>query len=228
MEIRKSDRGLLAEIEAWLSLNRTPEAKDLADLKASILHHLQSTEGEASSWATQSRQLTTEAVNLSTRLIATKFVADEAVGLVWELVAALMQLHTVSSTIFPPENEKVPLLWRMAIQQAAAALSKAAAFTAAIAPAAPTVGGATEPQILPPVDAVPEYVPDWPGVPEPFDHVAVDEDGRVFCFVGYPERRPANGVWYPMSGQYKDVSYITEIPEPPGDTWKQMIYQRPK
>lgn len=164
----------------------------------------------------------------STRPPATNFVADEAVGLVWELVAALMQLHTVSSTIFPPENEKVPLLWRMAIQQAAAALSKAAAFTAAIAPAAPTVGGATEPVIFPPVDAVPEYVPDWPGVPEPFDHVAVDEDGRVFCFVGYPERRPANGVWYPMSGQYKDVSYITEIPEPPGDTWKQMIYQRPK
>ena len=68
----------------------------------------------------------------STRPPATNFVADEAVGLVWELVAALMQLHTVSSTIFPPENEKVPLLWRMAIQQAAAALSKAAAFTAAV------------------------------------------------------------------------------------------------
>ena len=209
------------EIEAWLSLNRTPEAKDLADLKASILHHLQSTEGETSSWAAQSRQFIA-------RPLATKFVADEAVGLAGELAGALTQLHAVSSAVFPPENEKVPLLWRMAIQQAAAALSKAAAFTAAIAPAAPTVGGATDPVILPPVDAVPEYVPDWPGVPEPFDHVAVDEDGRVFCFVGYPERRPANGVWYPMSGQYKDVSYITEIPEPPGDTWKQMIYQRPK
>ena len=81
----------------------------------------------------------------TTRLLATKFVADEAVGLVGELVAALTQLHTVSSTIFPPENEKVPLLWRMAIQQAAAALAKAAQFTAAITSTAPTVGGETEP-----------------------------------------------------------------------------------
>ena len=89
----------------------------------------------------------------TTRLLATKFVADEAVGLVGELVAALTQLHTVSSTIFPPENEKVPLLWRMAIQQAAAALAKAAQFTAAITSTAPTVGGETETQIFPPVDA---------------------------------------------------------------------------
>ena len=83
----------------------------------------------------------------TTRLLATKFVADEAVGLVGELVAALTQLHTVSSTIFPPENEKVPLLWRMAIQQAAAALAKAAQFTAAITSTAPTVGGKAETEI---------------------------------------------------------------------------------
>ena len=173
-------------------------------------------------WQEKSRQLTTEAVNLSNRLLATKFVADEAAGLVKELGRALKNIAGFDHFI---SEEKARGVF---IANVYPAIAKATQFTAAIAPTAPAVGAPTEPQILPPVDAVPEYVPDWPGIPEPFDHVAVDEDGRVFCFVGCPERRPANGVWYPMSGQYKDVSYITEIPEPPGDTWKQMIYQRPK
>lgn len=92
----------------------------------------------------------------------------------------------------------------------------------------PTVGGEAETQISPPVDAVAEYVPDWPGVPEPFDHVAVDEDGRgiLLCWLSREKARK----WRLVSDERpdKDVSYITEIPEPPGDTWKQMIYQRPK
>ena len=147
MEIRKSDRGLLAEIEAWLSLNRTPEAKDLADLKASILHHLQSTEGETSSWATQSRQLTTEAVNLSNRLLATKFVADEAVGLVGELgrLMEVVDYNTDFETLG---------VYAKYVENARATLAKAAQFTAAITEATPTVGGEADPVIFPPVDGL--------------------------------------------------------------------------
>lgn len=130
------------EIEAWLSLNRTPEAKDLADLKASILHHLQSTEGETSSWATQSRQLTAE----TTRPLAAKFVADEAVGLVKELERALKNIAGFDHFI---SEEKARGVF---IANVYPAIAKAAQFTAAIAPTAPTVGGETETQIFPPVE----------------------------------------------------------------------------
>ncbi len=123
------------EIEAWLSLNRTPEAKDLADLKASILHHLQSTEGETSSWATQSRQLTAE----TTRPLATKFVADEAAGLVKELGRALKNIAGFDHFI---SEEKARGVF---IANVYPAIAKATQFTAAIAPTAPAVGGETEP-----------------------------------------------------------------------------------
>lgn len=128
------------EIEAWLSLNRTPEAKDLADLKASILHHLQSTEGETSSWATQSRQLTAE----TTRPLAAKFVADEAVGLVKELERALKNIAGFDHFI---SEEKARGVF---IANVYPALAKATQFTAA--GTGPTVGGATETQIFPPVE----------------------------------------------------------------------------
>ena len=80
------------------------------------------------------------------RLLATKFVADEAVGLVKELERALKNIAGFDHFI---SEEKARGVF---IANVYPAIAKAAQFTAAIAPTAPTVGGETETQIFPPVE----------------------------------------------------------------------------
>ena len=222
-EIRKSDRGILIEILVWLSERPCPSSESVETVKAYVSAHLEATKGESLSWQTHSRQLIAETEAQTTRLLATKFVADEAVGLVRELVGALSNVCKRMGWSDDHDLDHIDY-----IGAAKSALAKAAQFTAA--GTGPSVGGASEPVIFPPdeVEAVPEYVPHWPWIPEPFDHVAVDKDGKVFCHVGSPELRPANGVWYPMSDRFKDFSYVTEIPPPPGETWQKMVYKRPE
>ncbi len=84
-----------------------------------------------------------------------------------------------------------------------------------------TVGGETEAQIFPPVDGVPEYEPDWPGVIDWFNVLAVNKDGEVWAHVSDPEILG--------DGFGSDEAYhFDTIPPPPGDTWKQMLYKRPE
>ena len=229
MEIIISDRGLLSEVAAWLSYFPCPDAESTGRLRAAILTHLEATKGDSPSWKTQARQLIAETGEETTRLLATKFVADEAVKLVGELVGALDEIVDVASEIHPPGDPRTAGIWVATIGSAREVLAKAAQFTNAIAETAPTVGGETEPQIFPPVDAVPEYVPDWGGVSFRFKWVAVDPNGFVFAY----EIAPMIGVesWV-VSTKAKvnetDFYLSSKIPPPPGDTWKQMIYKRPE
>lgn len=246
-------------------------------------------------WQEKSRQLTTEAVNLSNRLLATKFVADEAVGLVKELERALKNIagfdHFISeerargvfiANVYPAiakaatftaaNANKDVLVAPKAIQRGKLlmktlstdedgnefhtkvsqdgvdvcdilyfrdsyyqvegflhAIADREAETAANAPTSPTVGGETETKIFPPVDVVAEFVPDWTNISARFPCVAVDADGKVFAYESNPiydsscwrfaEHTPFNK---------RDFYLVSKISPPPGDTWKQMIYQRPK
>lgn len=199
---------------------------------------------DPTNWQEKSRQLTAETVEETTRLLATKFVADEAVKLVGELVGVLeLVLQTginggdnirlvhigMSHKDLTSESHKMADASEDATNKAYAAIAKAAQFTNATTQTAPTVGGETEPQTFPPVDAVPEYVPDWGGVSFRFKWVAVDPNGFVFAY----EIAPMIGVesWV-VSTKAKvnetDFYLSSKIPPPPGDTWKKMIYKRPK
>lgn len=66
------------------------------------------------------------------------------------------------------------------------------------------------------------YTPDWATIPGKYKWVAVDADGTVFAFSHKP--RIEDGVWE-NNGH---LAHIDAMPAPDGETWKTMIYQRPK
>jgi len=205
------------------------------NIKDAVVMLLQMKEAAAApdptNWQEKSRQLLAETEAETTRLLATKFVADEAVGLVGELVEALEfalgKLDKARDEYADATDLHLPCWTVEARSKILRALAKAAQFTAA--GTAPTVGGASEPVIFPPgeVEAVPEYVPHWPGIPDVLDHVAVDKTGMVFAYVGHPIKKDES-MWGTGKFRLVDSTYITEIPPPPGDTWQKMVYKRPE
>ena len=124
---------MLMDIAIWLSEKPCPSSETVEAVKNSIFAHLEATRGEPN----------TE----TTRLLAAKFVADEAVGLVGELVGMLnrcLEWFDGRTSVLPGTNGDT------AADEIRAALAKAAQFTAA--GTGPTVGGAAETQIFPPVE----------------------------------------------------------------------------
>lgn len=196
---------MLMDIAIWLSEKPCPSSESVEAVKNSIFAHLEATRGEPN----------TE----TTRLLAAKFVADEAVKLIGELKTALANIVATEHCI---NDEGVKAQF---IRNVYPALAKAAQFTAA--GTTPAVGGASEPVIFPPgeVEAVPEhepnYEPNWPGVIDWFNALAVNKDGEVWAHVSSPEID--GDVWE------SDEKYLFDTIAPtPGDTWKQMIYKRPE
>lgn len=102
--------------------------KEARDVLSTTLAAIAAEKDPKSDWQEKSRRVIQETEAWTSRLLATKIISDWSGKTSEVLLEALTEIHAVAATVFPPENEKVPRLWRKAIEKARAAINQAEIF----------------------------------------------------------------------------------------------------